>query len=672
MAALTEPVMDDEAHASSKTRMGRSSWRRLPIGVHVCVLSVLICLWASSRAEYYAMYQRPPSPIMHANYYTFHEMSVRLDEGASLGNINITRMVRQTSPYGVYDKSVPPNSTYCDFYTLDPGFAYIVDAARHLFGALPDNYLRTLALQAVADLLGLVAMYTFLLFLGWLPAIVAGALYATNPVLGYVVTVTFYYFWDGIVTILVIGLLVAGTRYLTRRRYRTLGFALLVGMGLILGFGTLLRASWGPYAVVILASLLLFRRTRVAVPIVAVAIAAAAAPTIIRASRAEGHFATSTRMTWHTAHAALGKFPNRLGLEDDDGYQFDLAREKYGVQYNFCSYDAQDVAMRKDYEEVLRDDPQFVVRSVVTRIYENIFWNANENYFPFWNWWLLGFAFVGSVALFLQGGFRQSVAVAAIGLFGTACSAIGFVYYINPNYGNVTQLCLMTLACGVPDIAVRLCRSPRRIQRARHFLRRGRWILLAVGIAYVSTELVRANPTVRVYLGSPRAPEQWIAPEPMMPEDVASLIRDYEALSPTDASRYLAYVRKELPEAPAGPTEAIKAFAARRLKLIRGYRTGIDHPFRLYLDPQAADGAFNAILKSNRAVLGWRAETIVGFRMDDATSWDGRTVVVQLDPKVAGGEDRGRVHRLVDAKFARQKFVRVGSDGERITYRLRP
>src|SRR5258705_8178475 len=293
-----------------------STGTRGRVALHACVLAVLVCLWASSRAEYYATYQRPPAPIMHANYYTFHEMSVRLDEGGHFGNINVTRLVRETSPYMVYDATVPSNSTYGDYYTLDVGFAYVVHAARRLFVQLPDNFLRTLAFQGVADLIGLAAIYGFLPYLGWLPAIMGAAFYATNPVLGYVVTLTFYYFWDGVLTIAVLGLLLAGTWPVGRRRSRYIGAALLMGMGLALRLGTALRASWGPYAVVMLAALPLFRRTRPAIPVAALVFAVAAAPTIVRASRAEGHFATSTRMTWHTAHAALGKFPNLLGLED--------------------------------------------------------------------------------------------------------------------------------------------------------------------------------------------------------------------------------------------------------------------------------------------------------------------------------------------------------------------
>lgn len=662
----------DATVVAPRPRRWRRSVDRLPFAAHAVILALLLCVWASFRAEYFASYQRPPSPLMHANYYTFHEMSVRLDEGASLGNINITRMVRQTLPYAVYDTSVPPDSTYCDFYTLDPGFGYIVHAARHLFGALPDNYLRTLAFQVVADVLGLAAIYGFLLYLGWLPAVVGGLLYATNPVLGYVVTLTFYYFWDGVVTVLAVGLLIAGSRLVTRRRTRTTGLVVLAGMAVLLGFATLLRASWGPYGAVVVASLLVFRRTRFAVPIVALALATAAAPTIIRASRAEGRFATSTRMTWHTAHAALGKFPNVLGLEDDDGYQFDLAREKYGVAYSFCSYRAQDEAMRTNYQEVFRNDPGFVVRSVVTRMYENVFWNANENYFPFWNWWLLGFAVAGGILLFVQGGYRQSVALAVAGVFGTACTAIGFVYYINPNYANVTQLCLIVLACGVPDIALRIVRSPRHLRPIVRLAKRARWFLLIVAIAIVSTEIVRANPTVQEYLGSPRAPEQWIAPEPMEPADIDEVVKGYNALPPSDAVRLLAYVRREMADAPVAPLDAIKAFAANHLKLMRGYRTGADHPFRIYLAKEAADGAFLALLHCDRAVLGWRANTITGFRAEDADTWDGRRITLALDPKASGGADRDRVYRLVDEKFVRRHFSKVNSSGDLITYRLTP
>ena len=658
--------------------MSNQVWRRRNWSAvaHAATLAVLITCWAVERSEYFALYQKPPSPIMHANYSTFHEMSVRLDEGAPLGNINITRLVRQTSPYQAYDVSVPPNSQYCDFYTLDPGFAHVVRLARHLFVGLPDTFLRTLALQGLFDLFGLFAIYGSFQYLGRAPAVVGAALYATNPVLGYVVTLTFYYFWDGALAVAVLGLLIAGSTHMGRRRDRAVGIGLLITMGVVLGFAAWLRASWVPYAVVLLVALTLFKRTRRAVPLAALAFVVAASPIIVRASRAEGKFATSTRMTWHTAHAALGKFPNVLGLEDDDGYEFELAEHKYGVPYNYCSYRAQDEAMRQNYREVFRNDPGFVVRSVLTRMYLNVFWNANENYFPFWNWWLLGLAIAGAVLMFVQGGHRQVVAFAVLGLFGAACAAIGFVYYINPNYGNVTQLCLIVLACGVPDAMVRLPRAGARANRSRWrsirptlaLMKRARVVLIVVGVILGTAGVALTRDSVSTYLNTPRPPEQWVAPEPLGPEDVTAILTNYRSLAASDAARFLRYVRMIVPNAPADEEEAIRTFVTARLRLIRGYRTGTATAYRIYLAPAAAESAFQGLARSNRSVLGWRVDTVVGFDVKQPDSWSGQAITLRLDPKASGGADRARVWKLLDEKFVRWGMVKTAAADDVLTY----
>ncbi len=280
--------------------------------------------------------------------------------------------------------------------------------------------------------------------------------------------------------------------------------------------------------------------------------------------------------------------------------------------------------MREDYREIFRNDPGFVIRSVVSRVYENIFRNANENYFPFWNWWLLGLAVAGAIFLFVQGGHRKIVAFTVAALFAAACAAIGFVYYINPNYANLTQLCLIVLACGVPDIAVRLIRPLRsarrpttvshalgvRLRRARRLSMRARWFLAVAAVALISLAILLTRPPVREYLGTPRTPEQWIAPEPMMPQDLTALVRAYQSLPAPQAARFLSYVRSVVPDAPPAPADAIRAFGTTRLRLIRGYRIGSDHPIRLYVANLAGDAAFQAIFRSARSILGWRAEAI--------------------------------------------------------------
>ena len=51
------------------------------------------------------------------------------------------------------------------YYTLDIGYSFIVEAARLAFPSLPDNHVRALALQLVAD--AATVFFVFFLFSQW-------------------------------------------------------------------------------------------------------------------------------------------------------------------------------------------------------------------------------------------------------------------------------------------------------------------------------------------------------------------------------------------------------------------------------------------------------------------------------------------------------------------------
>jgi hypothetical protein len=70
-----------------------------------------------------------------------------------------------------------------DYHSLDIGYCFIVEAGRLAFPSLPDNHLRALALQLLADLGMLVLVYA--LFAPWDAALgaLAALLYAGNKVL---------------------------------------------------------------------------------------------------------------------------------------------------------------------------------------------------------------------------------------------------------------------------------------------------------------------------------------------------------------------------------------------------------------------------------------------------------------------------------------------------------
>jgi hypothetical protein len=618
---------------------------RSQVLLHAVTLAALICVWADYRAASYVRYQAPPRPLMHANYYAFHDMSVRLDEGARFGTINLTRVSRRPfdRPYEPYDTSTPPGSTYCDYYTLDPGFGLIVHVARKLFSGLPDTFLRTLALQGLADVLALALVYGTFAGWSWLAAVLAAGLYATNPVLGYVVTLAFYYFWDGLIAVAVLTTLVWIGRFSRRRRDGALVIIALAVLGALLGFGVWLRASWATYAIVLFGALLLTRQVRRRAWVAIATFLIVAGPSVYRASRAEGHLATSARMLWHTAHQGLGRYPNPFGIEDDDLYQFDLAKAEYGVEYNYCSYRRQDDAMRDHYKKIWRADPWFVVRSVSSRVYDNLFWHAAApgSSQSFWNWGLPGLAFIGGIWLFLRGGERRLVAIAAAALFLVACGAIGFVYYINDNYANITQIFLIVLAAGAADFVAALAPAWKRPRlRAIASLGRAHSIALAsVLSATVAIAIVLSLPAARRFLSPPPPTEVWV-----------------EAQAPTsdDLRRF---------------GEKWQAFAARELRVVRGY----DFEARMSRPPvwvarEAAGPAFNALSKSASAVAGWRTRSVAGFEPDSPESWDGRLLRVELEPST--GLQQSRVEKLMIEKFNRWGFQLRERRGDEFVFRL--
>lgn len=83
-----------------------------------------------------------------------------------------------------------------DYHSLDIGYCFIVEAGRLAFPTLPDNHLRALALQLLADLGMLVLVYA--LFAPWDAALgaLAALLYAGNKVFCWLVCFAFYYYWE--------------------------------------------------------------------------------------------------------------------------------------------------------------------------------------------------------------------------------------------------------------------------------------------------------------------------------------------------------------------------------------------------------------------------------------------------------------------------------------------
>jgi len=304
-------------------------------------------------------------------------------------------------------------------------------------------------------------------------------------------------------------------------------------------------------------------------------------------------------------------------------------------------YDSPEVLA--GYAKIWRADPWFVVRSVSSRVYDNLFWHAAApgSSQSFWNWGLPGLAFIGGIWLFLRGGERRLVAIAAAALFLVACGAIGFVYYINDNYANITQIFLIVLAAGAADFVAALAPAWKRPRlRAIASLGRAHSIALAsVLSATVAIAIVLSLPAVRRFLSPPPPTEVWV-----------------EAQAPTsDDLRTFG--------------EKWQAFATRELRVVRGY----DFEARMSRPPvwvarEAAGPAFNALSKSASAVAGWRTRSVAGFEPDSPESWDGRLLRVELEPST--GLQQSRVEKLMIEKFNRWGFRLRERRGDEFVFRL--
>ena len=100
-----------------------------------------------------------------------------------------------------------------NYYTLDIGYSFIVEAARLAFPSLPDNHLRALALQLLADAALLVLRVSSCSRSGtwrsacWRPICTRPTAYFSN-----LVSFAYYYYWDIPLTFIVLGSLLLAYR----------------------------------------------------------------------------------------------------------------------------------------------------------------------------------------------------------------------------------------------------------------------------------------------------------------------------------------------------------------------------------------------------------------------------------------------------------------------------
>ncbi len=439
--------------------------------VGLVLLAVAICYcWSTTRIERMIAYQTPTHPIMHGNYYTFHDMSEQWDQGKRPGTLNIIKNSQYNllnNPYldyAAFHSSGAP--LFCDYYDLDIGFLFPVDVARRLFTVLPDNFLRTLALQVLVDLCALFVIFAAFHRWGWLPASAAALLYAWNVSIGMQSALAFYYFWDAIVALAALLLVTALYTEARRTRFSPVAVGIAASLGVLCGFGVWLRASWAIYSIVLIAALFAAARTRRYALVVALLFVAASAYPVTRATRLMGHFSLTTRQSWAAAFEALGKDPNAYGLENDDQFLYDFARENYGAVDAACQGVKRDAALRQESLKIWNQDRGFVIRSIANRIYLGVV--SNGGLLPTTDRNMLVLALLGGLWMLLRGGSRRLLAVAAASLFAVSTVSICLVYFMTPHYNGVPQICLILLAIGVFDLLQFLVGrgiSPRKVWR---------------------------------------------------------------------------------------------------------------------------------------------------------------------------------------------------------------
>jgi hypothetical protein len=374
-------------------------------------------------------------------------MALGLERGR-IGQIDLPA-VAQGTPVGWTEayKPVPPGTDHrwVNYYTLDIGYSFIVEIGRLLFPALPDNHLRALALQLVADgALVVVVFFVFSQWKAWLGLVAAG-LYAVNVTFYELSSRAFYYFWDVPLTFVVLGsLLIACRRQAETRRWLTVA-------AVALGFGVWLRGSWWPLSLFLVTVAASSRLLRSQLLIPALTFAVIAAPQVVRSSLARGRLAFTTRSVWHVAMVGLGYYPNPYGLAVKDEVIFNLTKNKYGVQFREEDYELHDQAARTEFLSIWQTDRRFVVDSFLGRLKDSIagVTEGSQPSFQFvanptYRLWCLA----GMVAMILRRGEKRLLAVASGGLWLIYVLLTSAFFYVELDYDNVPQVALFFLFLG--------------------------------------------------------------------------------------------------------------------------------------------------------------------------------------------------------------------------------
>jgi hypothetical protein len=414
--------------------------------------------WVNTRVAILRMNQDPSHPIVLNTYPIFHSMAMGMREGR-IGQVDLLA-VRQYSLLNNLSapfERLPPGAEHqwVNFYTLDVGYSFIVEVARLAFPTLPDNHLRALALQLVADvaLMG----FVFFMFSQWsvVLGLLAAYLYASDGIFYDLVSFAFYYYWDIPLTFVVLGALLLAYR----RPAETTAWLALAGVAL--GCGVWLRGSWWPLSLFLCGVAVWQPALRRKLVVATVLFAMIALPLIVRSTRARGRLTFTTRAVWHVALVGLGYYPNPYGLAASDGTIFELTRRKYGVTFRSEDYFVHDQAAKAEFFSIWRQDKAFVIRSFAGRLKESLLGRTQTSVLSFIvlsNLTYRTICLLGFVGMVVRGGDRRVLAVAAGGTHVIYVVLTCLFYFVGLAYENVSEVTRFILFLGAIDCALYVAR----------------------------------------------------------------------------------------------------------------------------------------------------------------------------------------------------------------------
>lgn len=628
----------------------------------VTLLLLLLCFtaWLLMRITFFYQYQTPPNQTIHPSYFAFHEMSQSWDEGKKLGTININRMITNNKRLMTHDyvKETSPDDKQCIYLAQDPGYGVILSAARSIFTRLPDSYVRGATMQFIFDGLLLFGIFATFLRMGVLPAALAGMAYAISPVFSYQTIYPFQYFWEGwLFGAAALSLIWARRCSLSRKTIWAIG--LIIFAAAVSGFALWVRSSAIVMAVAFILAFIATPSLRRYIGIFILVFSLTALPQIVRASSVQGHFALSTRMSWHTAFHALGHYPNKFGIEDDDLYAFDVAQNEYGVAYNFCDYGKHDAAIKQKFMQIYEQDPEFVIHSIASRIAVNILMGHNYDRDKYDSLIMLLMCCAGLIfALVRRGEYLFITGIMAI-IYITYNIAVGFVYYSAIPYAYVSQLALVL---GLPVFGAALGMGINRLFGRREMIEPAgkapvsRFALVLALVGMIGSAGALAVPSVRQYIFQERAMQNlWVSYAAPNKKDNEKLVKEWEALPPPLKQKFLDRAHTVIEKTDNPARDVSQYITAVYLTIVyfnkdsKDFKTNSIFTIGLQKNDMA-----QALKAASTSIPGWNIKEVKAISMSDPDSWDGNKVHVVLHPEPRLSESDYQA--LAAKKFNRYSF----------------